>query len=1236
MGFNPFDFVGDLFKGAVNIVTGVFKAVGKVVNAVLDFVLQPFLGNMDTPNVNESARQQGVLVQQEGSNVNIPVVYGFRKVGGIVTFAETGSTDNKYLYVAYVFSEGLVEGLYEIYIDDNLLPGIGVQELNSGLTHDVNSEKYSGRVQMQWFPGYYYTDPTTSPVGASIGSGVFNGSPSWKTSMVYNGLATLFVRYEWKKIETQADADNNPFSGSIPKIQVSLLGKRVKQLATKSYNANNILNVDKTGVMTSNSSTYWSTSPSYDQNGGKYSTNPVEILHDYLRNPRYGKGMALTEMDQTTWINAANKCNQNVTYYTGAIGPILTTNYVLDTSQTLFNNTKALLSGFRAYMPYVNGKYKLKIEDAGNETDITSGVATIVQTITKNEIVGDVVYTGIERTAKYNQVTVTWVDPDQKWSNQQAVWPTTETERQTYIQQDGGRENKSDITMGTITNPIMALDMARIIFNKSRYQESCSLKISAQGFELEPGDNIYIKSNLLNFGLIPWRIISIKLNNDYTFDLACVRNPDTIYPYVRYGEPDIVRETYIPKGNDIYFPPQIISLKGVFPPNYAGVVLGTSTYPGGFVAPSNPTDAGNPGGGIGSPTGPSNTTPVNNTPPNPATPVVTNDHIIQFVSVNYYSGNIATISFKRPDIATYDGVKFYYRQNGTNFFIESPVLNNTATTFTLPVSPDKNISYFIIARVKYANGDFSSNVNKVNITAYSGLNGASPSAYFDFQNIQTQDTGFVNLDASPQVTSIVATPTTTPYSLTIKVKEDSAAAAVTGRPGSLNIQTILVYYRPLTQTSFLLYEYNMPALYGAYEEMTIPMASLFGTNSATQWEIVVQYRFANGKLGNLQYRQSNISIVPTTVTAVKYNATVKATTLELAATSSSTANISYANVTFIQGVNNGLNNTMRVYFRDPSLSSANGGCNLTGFAGARVELAKITPGSAITYSTKIEKTNTQLTKDSFSTNPNDYWIDVALGTSSAEQYNVIITLSYYSGTTPTYSTYAVKYSGYFDPANRISQIATVNGLNLVNGMASLYSIQKQDAEQVVPNLVSTADVLVPTDVQFIMDPSWGKTTTSPYPLPHFKILFNIPTGITFTKIRVYRRTRGNTKFEYTDMTTSGDTCRFGVISYTQLLIGTSATVSGQLSDHELYIQLWKGGVASRSLLKIPLDLTYGINDSQGVALSILPKDFSATANIKNLDVDTALNSAVLISQTAISTQVYFLDNSFTVVNRSIK
>jgi deoxyribodipyrimidine photolyase-related protein len=58
-----------------------------------------------------------VLFQTQGSTTSVQVVYGYRKKGGAVVFAETGSVDNKYLYVAYVFSEGLVEGLREVFID---------------------------------------------------------------------------------------------------------------------------------------------------------------------------------------------------------------------------------------------------------------------------------------------------------------------------------------------------------------------------------------------------------------------------------------------------------------------------------------------------------------------------------------------------------------------------------------------------------------------------------------------------------------------------------------------------------------------------------------------------------------------------------------------------------------------------------------------------------------------------------------------------------------------------------------------------------------------------------------------------------------------------------------------------------------------------------------------------------------------------------------------------------------
>ena len=109
-------FVGFLIGGPVGAVIGAglgaTKVGEKVVNTVMDFVLQPFMPKMpDMGNAgSEAQRQHGVLIQRQGSVEQIPVVYGYRKVGGMIAFAETGSTDNKYLYVAYVFSEGLVEG----------------------------------------------------------------------------------------------------------------------------------------------------------------------------------------------------------------------------------------------------------------------------------------------------------------------------------------------------------------------------------------------------------------------------------------------------------------------------------------------------------------------------------------------------------------------------------------------------------------------------------------------------------------------------------------------------------------------------------------------------------------------------------------------------------------------------------------------------------------------------------------------------------------------------------------------------------------------------------------------------------------------------------------------------------------------------------------------------------------------------------------------------------------------
>lgn len=658
--------VSSVVKAVVNVVSSVVKAVVNVVASVVNFIAQPFMGLLGgMPNMPSAAaeaeRQQGVLLQREGSDQQVPVVYGYRKVGGIVTFAETGSSNNKYLYVVYVFSEGTVEGLREVFIDDWQLPVDLTANLNAGQVVNVNTARYKDRVQMIWNPGVYYANPAASTVGSYIKTNLFAEAPSFTNQMNFNGLAALAVRYEWKEIKTQADADNNPFSGSIPRVQVSLLGKRVAPINSQSPDF------------------------SYDSAPIRYSTNPAECLLDYLRNPRYGKGLVNDDIHWDSWIKSANKCNTTVNYINGQsyAGPILTCNYVVETGQTLLNNVKTMLMGFRAYMPYVQGKYKLRIEDAGNELDILSGVANVVMTATtkpypKNQfvgnvtdIVGDITYTGIDKTNKKTSYTVTYVDPDQKWSNQQVVWPETEQERQEYILKDGGRENPGEATFPTLTNYAMAKDMARLLFNKSRRQETLSITVTSEGMELEPGDNIRVEGNILNFNtgslIIPWRVVSVKLNDNMTVSLGLVKNPDDIYPHARFNEEDTVDPVYVPKGSDIYYPsssnrgdpvglvpPSSAPFPVVIPPN-----LPPQVPPPPYVPPQVyvPPTVVNPV----TPTPPAPPTPQPVEPPKPFTANLSlKSSRAVLISGNTYSYNLV---FTQPADGLYSYSLFYWRLN---------------------------------------------------------------------------------------------------------------------------------------------------------------------------------------------------------------------------------------------------------------------------------------------------------------------------------------------------------------------------------------------------------------------------------------------------------------------------------------------------------------------------------------------------------------------------------------------
>tara|TARA_R110000851_G_scaffold76013_3_gene167358 strand:+ start:2983 stop:5019 length:2037 start_codon:yes stop_codon:yes gene_type:complete len=461
-------------------------AIGAAVGAVAGALSGSLLGGMfDTPDYNVTnnaqAENDGILVNKTGMLEHIPVVYGQRKVGGTIVYLSTNGDRNKYLYMALVLAEGEIESIDEIYINDII----------------STDARYNGRFTFQKFTG---TD------GQSASSILSESGADWTSAHKLSGIAYLACRFEWKKIEDQDDADANPYSG-IPNIKCVIKGKKVKSAAT----AGSVEYASETGQI--------------------YSNNPADCLLDYMRNPRYGKGLVNARINFPSFLDSRSRYAEQVTYVTGATGPVLTCDTVIKTSRQILDNVKLFLANARSGMPYVQGQFKLKLMDGGGTTSQSTS-PTIVYAVTQREIVGGVKLQANGTRDHFNQVKITYVDPANEWKTNEVIFPSlNSTEDTTYLAEDNGRRLTKEMAFNHIINKNIAADIASIILRQSRKRKHIELTTTAELHEAEVGDIITVTYAPLGFDVVKYRINSIKINNDYTINLTASEHEASNYVF---------------------------------------------------------------------------------------------------------------------------------------------------------------------------------------------------------------------------------------------------------------------------------------------------------------------------------------------------------------------------------------------------------------------------------------------------------------------------------------------------------------------------------------------------------------------------------------------------------------------------------------------------------------------------------------------------------------------------------
>ena len=495
------------------IFTGGNPLVSLGISLFMSWALRPKVPEIPDFGTNEfDDFERGILVNKQSNDSNIPVIYGERLIGGTRVFMETSGTDNTYLYMCIVMSEGEINDIEEILVDDKAVTWASA--LSDGAEVEVgsgDSNFYKDSTSLIKVEPHYGTDGQSA-------SSILSTLSSWGSNHKLSGLCYLALRFKWNQ---------DAFTG-IPKVQAKIQGKKVV-----AYNS------------------------SLQAQSSAYSTNPAWCLLDYLTNARYGKGLAVSEIDLQSFYDASQVCVTQVTPYSGGSDiNIFDCNTALDTSKPIIDNVREFLKGCRGYLPYNAGKYNLIIE--------TTGSASI--TLTEDNIIGGYSLSTPTKNDRYNRVIVGFVDPARNYQVNEVQWPpiddsglSSADQHATMKTADGGFLLEGRFNFTTLTSKYQAEEMAEVILRRSREALSLGISVDFNGYDLAIGDIVNITHSSIGFSAKPFRVIGITFNQDLTVGLSLVEYQASHYTWATKVQATTVPSTNLPNPFNVQ-PPASVTL----------------------------------------------------------------------------------------------------------------------------------------------------------------------------------------------------------------------------------------------------------------------------------------------------------------------------------------------------------------------------------------------------------------------------------------------------------------------------------------------------------------------------------------------------------------------------------------------------------------------------------------------------------------------------------------------------
>lgn len=469
------------------------------------------------PKPDLGAQLRGITQTTRDPASSRKIIYGRMRVGGQVVFLSHSGSDNKYLHMAIVFASHEIQAYDEIWFNDNK-----IWDTTNGFNED-------------W--GTYVTiDRKFGTAGQAASTDLVNANVLWTNDHKLSGIAYVAFKLEWNQ---------DKFPQGVPNITAVIRGKKV-------YDPR-------------------------DQSIG-YSQNPALCIRDYMLDQNYGLGEVAANINDSSVIDAANLCEEQISLDGGGTQDRYQCNGVIDTDNQIKANMEQLLSSMGGRLTYSGGKYfidgaeyrsptvtfdeadivsEIQTQTKQSRRSVYNGVKGIFVSEEKNFKVLDYPAQILKTTAgdfvtgtAYKILFVGTTDFTAIGASSNnvgveftATGPGSGTGTASKNIVDDGAQINLDMPLPFVTNNTQAQRLAKIALLKSRQQVVMTMTTNLKGLRVKVGDTIQITNDRLNYSSKVFEVIDYSLaitDGALGANLSCIETSSALYDWATSDEEEFL------------------------------------------------------------------------------------------------------------------------------------------------------------------------------------------------------------------------------------------------------------------------------------------------------------------------------------------------------------------------------------------------------------------------------------------------------------------------------------------------------------------------------------------------------------------------------------------------------------------------------------------------------------------------------------------------------------------------